>query len=300
MSTDTSVWQRVVAWRPRSALAVVAAGLLVVAAVAYAYALVRLALPLPPTPNGSVDAGQKYCASLTDSSSKIALVHLVCGWVMTVAVVITAAVAMVKVTPAEDRLIWVACIAVGAYFARAVLQRADAATELAVAATTAQTLDHADGDPSGASLGKVMFNTCAQAWGAWLKSRGDTTAIARAALEESIKGIKQANDTVSSTAQVQATQAKQAAQTVTGVAAQTDDTVSQKAGELEKLADTLPANQRDQVKALSYDIKSTVASAASAARSASATIGGYVVLMVTDLSTRTACEEVKQIGRAHV
>jgi hypothetical protein len=295
MSTDTSVWQRLAASMPKPKLALLVAGVIIaVAAVAYVYALDRFAMPLPPTSDGSIDAGQRYCSSLTESSSKIAFVHLVCGWVLTVAVVITAAIAMVKVTAAEDRLVWVACIAVAGYLGRAVLQRADAATELAVAATTAQTLDHADGDPTGASLGKVVFNTCAQAWGAWLKSRGDTTAIARAALEESIKGIKQANDTASSTAQVQATQAKQAAQTVSGVAAQTDDDVSQKAAQLEKLADSLSPAQRDQVKALSSEIKSTVANVASVARSATVTLGGYVVVMVTDSSTKTACEEIKR------
>jgi hypothetical protein len=294
---EGSLWQRFVAWVSAHKILVRALGTgvlgtcLLIAAFAYIFALKNSALPLPPGSDGSVEAAQKYCSSLTLNSSKMAVAHFVCGWTITVMVVITAAVALVKVTLADNRLIWIACIGAGAYLAKAVLARADAATELAVATTTAQTLDHTDNDPTGASSGRVMYNTCAQAWAAWLKSRTDSTAIARAALEESIRGVKQANESVTSNAQVQATQAKQAVQTVSGVATKTKEDIAQQTTQLDSFADKLPANQREQVKALSNQIKSTVATAAEIARSATAEIGGYVVLVGTDTSLKEACEE---------
>jgi hypothetical protein len=286
------LWKRFVEWI--SARKILTGGLavcLLVAAFAYTHSLETFTLPQPPGSDGSVDAAQKYCSGLTLNSSKMAVAHFVCGWTMTVMVVITAAVALVKVKSPDNRLIWIACIAAAAYAARAVLARADASTELAVATTTAQTLDHTDNDPTGASLGRVMYSTCAQAWAAWLKSRTDSTAIARAALEESIRGLKQANDNVTTNAQVQATQAKQAVQTVSGVATKTKEDVTQQTTQLDSVAEKLPASQREQVQALSNQIKSTVASAADIAQGATTGIGGYVVLIGTDTSLKEACEE---------
>src|SRR5438445_10702734 len=155
-----ALFERIVAWLSARRIVAGLIGMAIVtAAFTYVHALDFFALPFPPGSDGSVEGARRYCAGLTMNSSKIAVTHFVCGWTLTVIVVITAAVALTKVNSTDNRLIWIACIGAAGYAARSVLSRADASTELAVATTTAQTLDHAENDQSRVSLGTVMYNT---------------------------------------------------------------------------------------------------------------------------------------------
>src|SRR5258708_28301898 len=100
----------------------IVAGLVVAVGLgAYGLLLYRYALPQPPQTDGSIDVGQRYCSSLTDVSAHLAIVHLVYGWLITGSLVLTAAVAMVKVSAAEHRPIWGACVGVDAYLDRGAL-----------------------------------------------------------------------------------------------------------------------------------------------------------------------------------
>ena len=295
-------WSRITIWlSERKVLLGIGALALVLAAIHYIWWLSKHVIPIPGAFDGSSDAAQDYCARLASESSQTATAHYVYGWMLTIVVVIAAAVALAKVQKAEDRLVWIACITAGACVARSMLSRADASGELAAAATVAQTIDHPADSTDESGTSKTVFETCTQAWAAWLKSRTDSSAIARAALEQSIKGLQQSSDTATTSAQNQATQAKETARTATDVVARTGEDVSNTADQIKQVAHDMAkvpgqAERATQLVELSTQIKSTVGAAADQTLKSAVDIAGFVVVVATDASLKGACITSSKLG----
>lgn len=286
----------------RRLLGAAAGVVVVIVIVAYIYWLERNSLPVPGAFDGSLKAAQKYCVDLATRSSSLALTHYLVGWGLTLAVVIAAALSLAKVDKVEDRMLLIACVTALGLVARSVLGRADASSELAVAATASQTLDH-NGDalaPNGIST--VMYNTCAQAWASWLKSRTESSAIARSALEESIKGLKQSAEKATTAAQGEAAQARQVTQSVTNAVSQNTQEVTQKVQEIQAAAQELTKKPNQpqaaaRLETLTGELKSTVDKSASETLVTAKEVAGWVLQVGTDTSLAQGCGTIANVRK---
>jgi hypothetical protein len=291
--------ERLIEWpraEPVKLVTVVLASIVAFAGCAFYYlACAKHPIPSPPSSfDGSSLAAQGYCASLADTSAQLAVTHFYFGWAITIAVLLAAAWSLTKIKDVGTRMIWVACVSAIALLGRSVLQRADAASELSVAAITARTLEHALDGNATSDVSQVVFSTCSRAWSAWVKSRTDSSAIARSALEETVSALKQSADKTTSNAKAEAQAAQQTTQTLAGDAAKTQELVKAQTQELNAVVDDLkkaPAHAEAAAKIadISSAIQASVADAASNAASVAQGAANYVLQVGTDQSQSQGC-----------
>ncbi len=147
------------------------------------YILGTIAVHAVPTPPAPGVEGTAYCERLASSAADLSVYHTRFGWLATLLVMVGSAFGVASVPSAAGRTLAMAGVTAVAALALVSFRRADAAGELAVAATEAGRL-------AGDEVALSGTATCTRAWSAWIKSRTDSNSIARASLDETLHGVR--------------------------------------------------------------------------------------------------------------
>lgn len=183
------------AWRQ----AVLLTAVLMIGLGIYGWVLAGTQVPVPRLPPNA-SAAEGYCYELSLAGSKLSVIHGTTALALTAIVIICGSAAVVLAAEPANRILLLSVVIVTGLGALYMFKRADAAAELAAAGSNARLLAPVGGTASLTANERVMHDTCAKAWTEWLKSRSDANAIARAALEESLKGVRQSSSDIAAKA----------------------------------------------------------------------------------------------------